>query len=107
MVYEDPHLRLLREELERQGRAANTADKERADAFTALMKHPGWKVYTDLLTSKVEEMGGIVMGPSGGLDGAIAMEHAKGVMAGVLLCRDLPRLIVEQMKQLTDQESGT
>lgn len=94
------------EELQKQGRAADKADKERAELFRALTKHPGWASYQELLNSRIQLFADRVMAPSGSVDGAIALEWVKGAMSGVILARDLPSVTIAAIEAAVPATDG-
>lgn len=85
------------EELHRNAKLANRIDNERVEAFTALLKHPGWEVYQELLNAKIQAYSDALMSPAGSVDGAVALEWVKGAMSGVILARDLPSVTIAAM----------
>lgn len=87
----------LTEELLKIGREADKIDKERADTFEGLMKHPGWKLFTDLLDIRIAGLGESMLEPSNSVDGMVALEYVKGTMRGLLLARNLPQLTIQAM----------
>lgn len=94
------------EELQRQGKSADILDKERAEQFQALVNHPGWKIYQELLNFRIQNYADAVMAPAGGVDGAIALEWVKGAMSGVILARDLPSVTINAMKAAVPATDG-
>lgn len=86
------------DELKKIARDADRVDKERADLLRALVKHPGWAVYVGILNAKLQELGDDVLAPLSSVDGCIVAEGVKGTMRGLLLARNLPEQIIEQMK---------
>lgn len=96
----DPHTRLL-DELQKVSREARKIDRERADLFTVLLRHPAWLAYVELLDSQIQARADIVLAPSGSVDGAIVQEYVKGAMSGLILARDLPSTIIADMKSAT------
>lgn len=89
------------ESLLKEGRRADVEDKEFAEAMQGLMKAPGWPLYEAKLTQMIEARGEQIMSPAGSVDGAIALEHVKGTMMGLLLARNLPAVTIAAMKNLT------
>lgn len=75
-------------------------DKERVELFEALVATKAWVAYSSLLNSIIEQKGSEVLSPAGSLDGAIALEHVKGAMCGLVLARDLPHVTIAHMKAL-------
>lgn len=74
-------------------------EKERAEAFEAMLKTPGWTMYQALLNAHVEQRTKNVFGPTPQGQENIA-EHNKGVVYGLLFARDLPRTTVESTKAI-------
>lgn len=96
------------EELVKQGRAADRVDKERAELMQALVASSGWKVYSELLASRIQVFGDAVLMPATSIDQCIGLEGIKGAMRGLLIARDLPSVIIEAMKELqpkSDEDS--
>jgi len=91
----------LHEELLREARAATRIDKERAEVLEAFVKTPGWKLYEELLENRIQSLGSEVLEPAGSLDGAIALEHVKGTLKGLILARDLPSVILGATKDFS------
>ena len=100
-------LRKEHEELLQEGRRQTKLDKERADVFEALVKSPGWKIYEELLGARIQALGGEILEPAGSVDGAIALEHVKGTMKGLILARDLPSIIIGNTKADTSAQGET
>ena len=91
----DPQQRI---ELAKQWRAAQKVDRERAEALSALSRHPGWAVFVSLIDSKLEADGMALLSPLDSMNDIPKAEHLKGTMYGLVLARDLPSFIVESMK---------
>lgn len=87
-------------ELVKEGRAAEVKDRERAELFGVLIASPGWTAYSEVLNKMIEDRGSEILAPARSVDGAIALEHVKGAMYGLILARDLPFATIEAMKQL-------
>lgn len=83
------------DELLRASREALVKDRQRADAFASLLKHPGWKLYVELLGSLIQDRGSLILAPAGSVDGAVFLEHVKGTMNGLILARDLLPAIIQ------------
>lgn len=94
------------DQLAKDSRAADRVDRERAELFEALVKTPGWKVYTDLLNQKIEDLGSVILGPAGSVDGAIGLEYQKGTMRGLIIAKDLPHLTILGAKQISAPDIG-
>lgn len=88
----------ITEELRKQARSFDKIDKKRAESMEALQLRPEWKDYVALLESLIDQKGMEILAPAKSVDGAFALEHIKGAMCGLILARDLPRVIVAQMK---------
>lgn len=93
----DPHTRLM-EELQKQSRDARRVDRERADLFTVLLRHPAWKLYVELLEAQLQARADVILAPAGSIEGMVTLEYVKGAMSGIILCRDLPSTIIADMK---------
>jgi hypothetical protein len=87
------------EEILKQSKLLDRTDKDRATSMEGLLAHPAWKVYVELLQTLIEARGMEILVPAGSVDGAFAQEHVKGAMCGLILARDMPSVIVSQMKQ--------
>lgn len=96
----DLHTKLL-EELQKASRDARRIDRERADLFTVLIRHPAWEVYVELLEAQIQARADAILAPSGSVDGAIVLEYIKGAMSGLILARDMPSTIIADMKSAT------
>lgn len=86
------------EELVKQARKADSEDRQRADLFEAMVKSEHWKIYSQLLASRLQSLSDILLSPAGSIDGAMAQEYIKGAMFGLVLARDLPSTIISTMK---------
>lgn len=82
-------------DLLRQSKQTEREDKERAERFSSLLKHPGFIDYIVLLNAKIEELGAALMMPSNGLDGMVTTEYQKGAMFGLILARDVVGVTVQ------------
>jgi hypothetical protein len=81
-------------------------DRARKEAFEALVKHPAWKMYQDLLNNMANDRGSLLLRPAGSVDMAIGMEFVKGTMNGLLLARDLPMLVISDVPAKTSAEDA-
>lgn len=88
------------ENLLKQGKKADAEDKELAEILGALIKHPGWPTFAAALTRRIQGCSDLLLKPVAGLDGTYYVEWLKGCMSGMILARDLPQLIVEQMAEV-------
>lgn len=86
------------EQLTKEGKKADQQDREKSEALAVLLRHPGWQVYTEMLNARIQLHSDVVLRPATSIDGAIGLEYVKGAMSGLILARDLPRVIVEAMK---------
>jgi len=93
-------------ELHKLARVADKVDKERAELFRGLMKHPGWATYQELLASRIQVFADAVMAPAGSVDSAVALEWVKGAMSGVILARDLPSVTIAAMETAVPATDG-
>lgn len=85
------------EELIKASKDALRIDRARKEAFESLVKHPGWKLYQELLNTMANDRGMILLSPAGSMDAAVAMEFIKGSMNGLILARDLPMLVISDV----------
>lgn len=102
----DQSFKATLDELRKEGRSADQVDKERMDLFRALMKHPGWAVYLELVEARIQVYADKVMSPSGSVDGAIALEWVKGAMSGLILARDLPSVTIAAIEAAVPATDG-
>lgn len=95
------------DELKKIARDADRVDKDRAESLRILMRLPVWAVYVSILDAKIQELGDNILAPVSSVDGCIVAEGVKGTMRGLLLARNLPEQIIEQMKpqQVSDGDS--
>ena len=91
-------------ELLKEGRKFDKLDRDRAEVFASLLKHPGWMIYEDMLQGQIQQFGDLVLEPVAGLDGVFTQEFIKGTLKGLILARDMPSVIVESMKQEVPKE---
>lgn len=91
----------VHEELLKASREALRQDRILKDGLEGLVKHPGWKVFQDLLHKMIDARGMVVLMPAGNADGAIGLEFVKGTMNGLILARDLPSLIIDAVPAAT------
>jgi hypothetical protein len=97
----------IRAELEKQARKADAIDKERGDLLRMLMKHPGWKVYQELLSAQMQIRADQILSPAGSVDGMVALEYTKGALAGLVLAGDLPSVTIaaaEELRKIEEDE---
>lgn len=93
------------EELLKQARAANKEDRERAEVFQSLLKHPGWTLYASLLNSQLQSCAENLMLPREELrEGKMNSEYLKGTMRGLIMARDLPSATIAGIEQLRTSE---
>lgn len=88
------------EEVAKQGRAADKADRERADLFEGMMKTEAWKQYSALIDAQVQKLADQIQGPAGSVDGMVALEYQKGTMRGLLVAQGLPQYTITVAKQI-------
>lgn len=86
------------DELQRVAREADKIDKERVELFHGLLKHPGWTLYSELISARIQIFSDEVLAPAGSVDRAIALEWIKGAMSGLLIAQGLPNVIIDAMK---------
>lgn len=94
------------DELRKQAKAADAIDKERMDLFRGLIRHPGWALYQELLSSRIQLFGDRVAAPAGSVDGAFALEWVKGAMSGLILARDLPSVTIGAIEAAVPATDG-
>ena len=94
----------IREELEKQSRKADKIDKERGDLLRMLIKHPGWKVYIELLSAQMQIRSDLILGPAGSVDAMVALEWQKGALAGLVIAGDLPSVTIAAADELRKTE---
>lgn len=97
----------LIEELQRNSRAADREDKERAQLFRGMVNSPAWKLFIELLEAKLQLHADIMLQPALSMEGMIAREYIKGAMSGLVLARDLPSVIIGAMDQLRRDQRAT
>jgi len=69
-------------------------------ALEGMVATEGWKVYQEILQAQVDHAATEAMSGSGGLDGMIQKEGAKGVFRGLRLALTLPQVTIAAMKEL-------
>jgi len=92
------------EELLKTSREAMAQDRKRRDAFEGLLKHPGWKEFQELLNLMIGERSAELLSPAGSVDKMIALEFVKGTMNGLILARDLPKIIIDNVPAATVED---
>ena len=102
----DQQFRTQINDLLNEAKKADKFDRERAERFQSLVKHPGWEVYQELLNSRIQSFADAIMGPAGSIDGAIALEWVKGAMSGVVLARDLPSVTINAINTAVPATDG-
>ena len=102
----DPQFKKQLDDLLVTGRAAEKIDRNRAEAFELFSKNESWKLYTELLNSKIQLFADAMLTPAGSVDGAVALEFVKGAMSGLIMARDLPSVIVGAMKASVPAAGG-
>lgn len=91
------------DELTKEMRSANKIDRARASMFESLLKTEAWKEYVELIDALIQNRADQVMMPAGSVDGAIALEHVKGAMSGLIMARDIPSVTIAAMQQLRSE----
>lgn len=91
-------------ELLKEAKEANKVDRERGETYESLLKHPGWALYIGQLDARIQQLADEVLKPAGSVDRAIALEHQKGAMCGLIIARDLPSVTIAAMTQLPAEE---
>lgn len=90
----------LVEELQREGRAANRKDRERAELFEGMLKSPAWLEYVALVDSLLQACADQLVEPASGMDGLVKGEYIKGTMKGLLLAKSICEDTIKAIKQL-------
>lgn len=85
------------EELLKASKEAMALDRRRRDSFEGLVNHPGWKEYQLLLGLMIQARADEILAPAGSMEKAIILEFIKGSMNGLIMARDLPGLIIENV----------
>jgi len=88
------------EDLLREARKADRIDRERADAFVSLVKHPGWDMYMEILNAKIQMLADQVLAPAASIDALVGMEYVKGAMSGLIMARDIPSVTIAAKAEL-------
>lgn len=86
------------DELLREARKALKEDKEKAELFELLLKHPAWGAFERLLQAQIQVRADEVIAPARSVDELVAREYVKGAMSGLLLALGLPGAIIAAMK---------
>lgn len=86
------------EELIKQSRKAERVDRERAELFALMLRHPAWPEYVKLLDTRLQMFSDELLRPLQSMDQAGLQEFAKGAMFAFVLMRDLPSNIIAAMK---------
>jgi hypothetical protein len=90
----------LKDDLLKQAREADKADRETAAALQVLVGKPEWKIYVGVLERRMQTQADKILGPSKSVDGCIALEYEKGALSGLVIARDLPSVIIAATKEL-------
>ncbi len=69
-------------------------------ALEAMIVSEGWKTYTEIMQSQVDNAATEVMKPPQNLDDIIVGEGAKGVFRGLRLAMTLPSVTITMMKEI-------
>lgn len=91
----DPSFQQRIEELVKVSKKADKEDKELIEALQVLVRRPEWQTYLSLINKRIQGFSDIVLMPAQTMDGAVALEYAKGAMFGLILASTLPGVIVE------------
>src|ERR1700704_10332 len=97
-------LKDIREDLIKTAKVADKEDRERAELFQALVVTAGWKAYVSMLERKMQEKADVILQPSKGVDGCIALEYVKGALSGLVIARDLPSVTIAAARELRHTE---
>jgi len=96
------------EHLLQASRSALKADKDRAEAFGAMMKTKGWEFYVELLQLRIQMFGEQLLQPLESMDRAGVQEFLKGAMWAFVLARDIPSVTIQSLgKETEDVENST
>jgi hypothetical protein len=93
-------------EMLREGRQADREDKERLELLKLLVRHPGWKIYLDLVTTHKQELADVLLAPARSVDEMVFLEGKKGEMRGILYAESALASTIAGLQQLvaTDEE---
>jgi hypothetical protein len=87
-------------EIERKQRADRAQIRKDAEAFAALMAHPGWGRYMALVESIGQNYHASIMKPLESVLEATKVEFAKGVLSGLSLATAIPQLKINEAHEL-------
>ncbi len=93
-VWEEMRVDRHIEQLLREAKKADSVDRERADAFASLVRHPGWVVYMEILEARIQMLADEVLAPAKSVDGMVTLEYVKGAMSGLIMARDIPSVTI-------------
>jgi hypothetical protein len=85
------------QELLKEGRLADKVDKDRAELWAGMLKTEAWKMYEEMLNSRIQILSDNILLPVGSVDACMAVEYMKGAMSGLILARELPGVVVGVM----------
>lgn len=102
----DPKFQEELTDLLKQSREAEREDRNLAEALEPMVNMEGWQLYTTVLNRLIQSRADEILRPISSVDGAIALEHVKGAMRGLIMARDLPSLIISAMKTAVPATDG-
>jgi hypothetical protein len=76
-----------------------SSDIKRARAFEEMCRTEGWKEYTILMNSWINQRMNDLLGPTPD-NGHGRAEHIKGTVYGIMMCRDTPGVNIATMKEM-------
>lgn len=92
------------EELLREARQADKADKDLADQLRVMVATEGWRAYMQLLERRLQLLSDQLLSPAESMDRLVGLEYVKGAMSGLVLARDLPSVTIAAMAQLRQEK---
>jgi hypothetical protein len=96
------------EELLKSSRKATKEDIQLSEDLQALMAHKGWSQYLNqVLGTRIQALGSLLLEPSGSSDGMVRSEFLKGALYGLCLARDMPSVIVASMRDVRQPQENT
>lgn len=93
----------IAEQLQKDMRQANKEDRHDAELFEAMVKTEAWKVFLKRASAIQQGYSEELLAPSGGLDGLVKSEYAKGALGGSLRILSVPQRTMESVKQIGPQ----
>lgn len=84
--------------IQQQARKQTAEDVARARDIEAMMNTAGWKAYQKLINERIETLASGFFNPIQDSE-ALRQEHTKGLVYGLIMCRDWPSAIVKDAKE--------